>query len=463
MGKIVKFEARNLVRADAFRNPLTGYGTSRDHGQQFHWSFKPRLGKMQLDDMRARHELIWKITDLLPLNALRKGLDFPKLEEKQKRLIRKVLRDCKLLAALKKALPLDRLHGGVALYIRVDDGLRPDEPVDFSRIKKISEVKVLESDYLIPENMTRSMMHTHYLLYDPGATEGFGVRIHKSRLIFAPGIGASDDWILSNNGKPPSVVDRCLDAVVAYTTAHGLVPNILKDIIRDVIKLAGFNDLTNDMCTDDTAVVDFHGKLDAMFQAESLLNKTVIDAEDDFVRQTTSTQGVPEMIGLPGQRLVAASGMPHTILLGEKPGASIGEGGTSQRSDWQESTEIYQADQVAPMLDEFMPFLEAVTGIDEIEYIFPSLSVLTKSEQGILFEKIANAVAKLVDMGIITPQEAATAFESEEIKVNITLDLLARAGLTGLSQQLLNASMGLPESTDTPPQTPLPQEATYGE
>lgn len=427
MSNIVQFTPRSnrAARMDALTNRLTGYNTTeRDHGQGYNWEIRgPRLNKSQRDDMYARHEIVWKIINLLPDNALRKWLAFPKLDEQQQRKLRKLIKDCNLKPALKHGFHMSALHGGASLYAPLFDGRSTDQPLNIASLTGIGRYEAFEIDYLYPDpdQVDRTMNPEHWIMVD---TFGAVTRIHVSRLIILPGAECGGDWWATQGGRWPSKLERVIEPLVAYCAAHGIVPNILKDIIRDILKIAGLNNDEEEDSPEEQAA--FNLWLDALMRAESLINKTLIDAEDDYIRQTTDTQGVPEMIRTTERRLTAAIGYPHTILLGESPGAALSQAGTSQKKDWNEATENFQADEVAPALDVFFALAEQVLKIDEIEYVFNPLDVPTAKEKAEVFDKVASAAEKLKRSKIATTLELGTLFEGDEVRTIPALDLKGR-------------------------------------
>jgi phage-related protein (TIGR01555 family) len=265
--------------------------------------------------------------------------------------------------------------------------------------------------------------------------------VHASRILRIPGATATRDWLLANEGWPPSVLERCTEPLIAYGAVQGLIPNILKDTIRDVIKLAGLNDLAINECESDQRA--FNDRLDAMFLAQSLLNKLVLDTQDEYQRQATNLTGIPEMARLIDRRLTAASGLPHTVLLGESPGNALSQSGSSQDRDFSKAVEAYQEDVIRPVLEQFFTLAEPLLGF-AVEFAFAPLDVPTLKERAEVFKAVGETVCKLRDSEIITPAEAASPFEGTDVVPNLVLDLAARAGLDQLNKDLLTHGMEVP-------------------
>lgn len=445
MSNIVPFQ--RVQRADAFINRVTGYGTSRDHGEQFGYQAEPRKSTHTLDSLYADHPICWKLVDLLPDDGLREWIDInhDRADEIKQALIFNEARQ-----ALNEALKMARLHGGAAIYLQVDDGMDPSEPLRPERVRGLISCEVIEKDYLSPQSYSRRMRSELYLL---AGGEEDALLIHRSRLLFFHGARVSRDWMLNNNGWGQSVVARCWKPLLAYSLSHSMVPAILKDFVRDVLKLDGLNLMSLGECNEE-GQQDFNMRLDGMLIAQSLFNKLVLDTNDEYERTTTNVAGLTDLIRNPERALVAASGIPHTKLLGEAPQSSIGgQAGGSQEKDWFKSVSAYQEDHIRPALDRIVLLVSLGLGIrEQVEYTFNPLDTPTVKEQAEIFKLVTEAAAKGVDAQIFSPQEAATLYEGSEIRTIPVLDMDARAGLEQMTAEFL-------EQAVTPPQIPQ-QEAS---
>lgn len=404
------------TRIDGFKNLITAYGTSRDHGYQFDWSQEARLDKATLDSMYMQHPLAWKLIDLLPDNALREWIDIQDEEGEDT-----LKAECKRFRpVLCEALKMSRLHGGAAIYIEAPGD--PETPINSKTM--ILGYHVFECNYIWPDNINRTLRHEHYVIQH---FNGLSERVHKSRLIILQGIEAPRDWMLANNGWGESVLQRLNRPLIAYSIAHALVPNILKDFIRDVIKIQGLKDLAINSCEDDQR--SFNDRLDAMFQAESTLNKTVLDSEDEFISQTRSIAGLNDLIRNPEKWLCAASGIPHTLLFGESPGAALSQSGSSQEKDWNKTVCAYQEDTIRPALEQLFFIL---TG-REVEFRFNPLDVPSQKEQAETFKLISEAVKVWIEYAGLTPDEALSMIKGDELKMLPVLDMETREIMKGVN------------------------------
>lgn len=413
--------ARRVLRIDKFVNLLTGLGTRRAYDEQIRWQQREGLDRETLDSIWSEHELAWKIVELLPNDALRGWIEInhPRASE-----INAVLKRINAKPLLLEGLKAARAHGGCGMYVELPDYSRtaegsPAMPVIYSQVSEIQGLELVERWYLTPERLSRRLAHTHYQIYD---TNRVYTRIHRSRLIILPGAPSSRDWRASfASGWWQSYITRCFWPLMAYSVAHNMIPQILKDFVRDVIKIMGLTELAANDC--DESRQSLQDRMDYMFQAQSTINKIVLDKEDEFIRQTASIAGINDLIRNPEKWLVAASGIPHTKLLGESPGAALSQAGSSQDRDWSQAVMSYQEDVVRPALDQLLLFVAAELGItDEIEYSFRPLDNPGLDEHSKSFKTMADALAVLVREQVISPEEAATVFAGERLRLLPVLD-----------------------------------------
>jgi hypothetical protein len=183
--------------------------------------------------------------------------------------------------------------------------------------------------------------------------------------------------------------------------------------------------------------------MDYQFQAESLLKMTVIDTEEALERHTTSVAGINDLIRNPEKWICAASGMPHTKLFGEQSGGVLTQAGSSQSEDWAKAVGAYQKQHIQPL---YQKVLYILTGSWDIEFVFKPIDKPKQKEQSEIFEKMANAVSKLVQAQIISPDEAATVFDGEQLRMTPKLDEEARLMLAEQSINPEESNNGREES-----------------
>lgn len=372
---------------DGFVSTITAVGNnSRDKGKSFAHYRSARIPNSVLEQIYAENPLAWKLVDLYPDDATRKGIEtdeesvFPELER------------LNALQEIRKALKIARLFGGAAILMDIADGQELTAPAKQGPVRSLT---VIEPDYIRPENWSPYKRTEYYRLQ----TEDRFDLIHYSRLLVFDGVDVSSTIRKENDGWGESVLRRCYQPLIAVDVAHGLVPTILQDFIQGVLKLNGLNEEMANDCDASTGTIK--ARLDAMLYGRSVINDLVLDKEDEYQRQTTNVAGINDLIRNPERWLVAASGIPHTKLLGESPGASLSQAGTSQDKDWAKAVSAYQEDEVRPALNQL---LKQIAG-EPVEFEFCALDEPTELEWAEIHYKQAQADSIYFGLGVVSSDD----------------------------------------------------------
>lgn len=455
MSNIIQLNAfrrqAGLARLDGFQNLTTGYGTGLDHGEGFLYSRDVRLSPQTLADLYAENALAQRIVDTLPDEAMT-GLEISSPDEDAIHKALKAIQDSEGLpngfeTAKLEAEKTARAIDGSAIFLSLDDGKDPAEPVGQGP-QTILACDVIERDYITPYGGQLGRSLRQELWQISGQDNRPLMVIHASRLMFCHGRKTTRDRMLENGGWGESVLRPCWRPLMAYALSHGMVPNILKSYIRDVLKIGGLTELA-EMDDQSAAARAFWDRMKYMFDAESLLRMTVIDKDtDELERHTTTVTGLNDLIRNPEKWLMAASNMPHTKLFCESPGNALSQSGSSQEKDWQKTKATYQKHHLRP---HYQRLFYLITGNWETQFSFCPGDEPSQKEQSETFKNMADGVVKLVEAQVITPSEGASVFEGEKLRATPKLNLEAREGLEDMDSELLAHGMTVPE---TPEETP---------
>ncbi len=410
--------ARRIV--DGFISTVTGIGTGRDKKAGVRHIRSRRLTERELEDIYADQGLARRIVNLYPDDGLRKWIDIkhdlsPEISGKLDMLNARY--------KIREAARKERLHGGSAVYIDVMDGRDMSQPIDYNyRQIQVLSLKVIEKDHLWPCDALGNIGHKP----DAREAEYFKVQsstsgqyiIHRDRLMVFPGVEVSDYYRHSNNGWGESVLRECIEPLMAYALTHGTVPTIIQDFIIGILRLHGLNEIIE---SDDDGTLK--ARLDAAITGESYVNKLVIDAEDSYSREVANVSGLDTLIRHPERWLCAVSGIPHTKLLSESAGGSLGETGKSERGDWEEAIEQYQQDKLYSPLRKLLALIGLeLKAIEPVAFAFNPLRVLTEHEKALVHKEQAAADRAYFDMGVLLPEEIRYSRFNGEYSTSTTLD-----------------------------------------
>lgn len=393
-------------RLDGFISTVTGIGTARDKKNSVSHVRGIRKTDEQLDDIYAEQALAKRIVNLFPDDGLRKWIEVDHdLNPEILRILKRITaKDC-----VKSAARKSRLHGGSAVYIDILDGRSMEQPVNPNYAGfKVNALRVIEKSGLEPL-VTDPINGTPATSYNPDARSaeyfrmynsmGDALIVHRDRLLVFSGVEISDHYRHGNSGWGESVLRDCIEPLMAYALTHGVVPTIVQDFIIGILKLHGLNETIE--ADDDSSL---KARLDAAITGEGYVNKLVIDSNDDYSREVANVAGLDNLIRHPERWLAAASGIPHTKLLAESAGGSLGEGGKNQKSDWEEAVEAYQQDALLTPLEKLVMYAGYELRIrDPLDIKFNPLRVMSQAELADIHVKQAQADTAYYNMGL--PEE----------------------------------------------------------
>ena len=156
--------------------------------------------------------------------------------------------------------------------------------------------------------------------------------------------------------------------------------------------------------------------------SKSYVNGIVLDKEDDFVNVPVQLSGLKDILQGIKDLICTLSGIPHNILFGESPGASLGEGGISQARAWYDTVKQYQNNEISEPFDRLLRIICLSMGInEEIEWHFCSLYQQPEKEKAEceLLEAQADKTEAetyqiFITSGIYTVDEVKAKLEEDE-------------------------------------------------
>lgn len=300
----------------------------------------------QADDMAAR------IIDILPEEALREGFKIV-IPNNDTDIPKQTMTYWQRLLMMKKVeqgLKWARLYGGAALLLGLNDGLDPEEPVQLEKIKSVDYVTVLDKFRIFPSAVINYDVTSQnfgfpdfYRVYTMQTTLPM---IHHSRIIRLDGV--SVPWRLRAhfNYWGDSIFGRLYKVIRDFQATHDAAALIVQDFTQFIYKLKNLNQMLAQGSSGDKLIAQRLALLD---QTKSMVNSIVIQDGEEAERKSITVNGLADIIRLINNRVVAATGIPHTKLLGESP-SGLGASGESEKTDWYDTVRSYQMSLVHPVL-----------------------------------------------------------------------------------------------------------------
>lgn len=353
--------------------------------------------------------------------------------------IEKQLKDLQLVPALKEAMCYERAYGGGAILLGANDfttDLRV--PLDLKKVRSLDYLTPLEGRELIPlfyYNNPRAPKFGQPAIYQlipyviGAPIDGYAPRvtqIHESRLLCFSGTRVSKRIMMTGTlGWGDSVFTRVIRALRGFNVGHQSAEILLSDFAQAVYKIRGLADLISrnpNALTDSMLAVDL---------GRSIARAVVIDAEEDFERQSTTLTGYPETLDRLALNLAAAADMPLTLLMGQSP-AGMNATGASDIRFFYDRVASVQTQRVGPAIMRVVDILLATMKQDPNavphSVKFKPLWQPTEKEVAESHFTQAQADAIYLDRDVVSPEEMAMSrFGGDTYSYETRIDFEARS------------------------------------
>lgn len=446
-------------RMDEWQNAVTALGTSRDKTVYSRFVRRFAKNEAELEALFDFNDMAFVVAAELPTMALRKGVSV-KLDDPAKTTrLHEELDRLDMLGSLHLALVWERVYGGGALYMGLDDGLEQHEPVNPDRVAKLDFLTALDKRDLTPRTWYQDPLSPKFglpELYDMGsanrsqggATTGKSVTVHESRLILFRGALCSNTLRRERQGWGGSQLDRSYEALRLYGDNWQSVKHIMSDASQGVFKMKGLIDMLG---SNMRAIV-----MERMRQVDmqrSNARALQLDADrEDFERRDTNMSGLPELLDRTGIRLAASARMPVSVLLGREPSGLNATGEMDMRA-WYDQGEGYQRDKCSRPIRTIAIYAMRGLGLQSasIDVVWPRLWTPTPNERADLEQKHAATDAiRVVQLGIPAEQINVARYRPEGYQDDLVLDMSYQAEALAVIEAEASKGGELPPVSVTP-------------
>ena len=314
-----------MERYDGYINTVIGHGLrSHDPFTAYRYSGKGDwlVDWREADSLYTYNGIAQKIIRIPAEDALSKGffLKADGVAVEANDAVHSILEDLAASKQLATALYWDRLYGGSAMLMLIDDGRTLEEPVDENHIRHIERLDVFS-----PEDISFTNEYLNGNPFDPnfGMPEWYNIiglnggsfLVHKDRLLIFAGDAISNQRRRMRNGWGGTVLERVRSHIMQYGTGLELSLMALGRLSQGILRLDG---LTSQMQSDfgEEAV---RRRLHLIDMARHLMNTIAIDTADEYDQKNLSLAGIKDVVEEFQTALAAATDIPATILFGKSP------------------------------------------------------------------------------------------------------------------------------------------------
>lgn len=425
---------------DGWSNVITGFGRQAFDKLANSVATYIQMPEAEVEDLYAVDDNAAKIVDKLPEEALRKWISLEVGDSELASGIDTYLDKMNVPAQLEKAWKWARLYGGAAILINVDDGKELRERLEPKAIRKIRSFTVMSRHELHARRWDTDIESESFglpLTYNICPRRGTGARsamnedVHRSRLIIFDGAPLPLRLEQQNLGWGDSVLTRAKSAVRGYAAAHDAAAIVMQEFNQGVFKMKGLADLLLQNDEDSDAAI--LKRLSYMNMARSVCRAVILDEDESFENKGAALSGVDKVLEKVNQRMVGASGMPHTKLLGESP-SGLGATGESEMNEWYDFVESQQESILRPRIKRLLEIVfisrQGPTSgriPANWSFRFNPLKQMSEKETAELRKTVAETDKAYYEIGVLDEDEIAESrFGGEQYSTETNIDQRTR-------------------------------------
>lgn len=425
------------TRFDGWYNALTGLGVATGKAN---FAFAPMDGEVltlaDLDTLYNFDGIAAKIVDAVPKHAMRQGFTIAAPDTTQQDALHKTLRALNLSEMVQRAWTWGRLYGGGALYLGIEDGRAPEEPVDTDSLVALRWVTDVDRRDLQPLTWNHDVNSPAfgkpltYRLARSGGTATEVITVHASRIVRFEGVTPTRFRRRQQQGWGDSILQRVYLELQQARGAFAASGELVQAASQGVLKLRGLMDM---MASDSDDLVK--KRLQLMDMSRSIARSLLLDAEgEDYTRvESSALTGVADVLDRKINLLSAVSGIPVTILMGQAPAGLNATGDTDLRN-WYDEVQSEREKILTPRIEHIVRLIvrskEGPTAGVEPEGWKLKWSPLwqsTPSEQAQLQSQVAQTDVAYIQAGVVTPEEVALSrFRPDGWSAETTIDYALR-------------------------------------
>lgn len=402
-----------VLRADGWWSALTKLGTAFDKLTSFRFARSKLLNVEECSNLYYFNPLAAKVCSVLAEDAMREGVcirddDGAEIDDVQSR-----LRELDVVRQLTDGAVFGAVYGAGGVYLGVEDGLAPDQPLDVERVTAVQFLRVIDRRDLAIRKWYHDPLTSKFNtpeLYSfvqtgVGGAEITGTLIHESRFILFAGVRTGQrEANRENAGWPFSKLQRLHDQLLRVGVSWDAAAQLLQTSSQTVMKINGLREAI----ASDKGAEALEKRAQLIDAARSITRSLWIDSDGEEVEQlTTSLAGVGDIMDRLGSMLAAASEIPVTKLFGTMP-TGLGATGDADERTWNNRVESYREQEIKPKLDLIVSCIAKEVGVSgDIDIEFPSLDRPTEAETSDIRLKTAQTDQIYVNAQVVLPEEVA--------------------------------------------------------
>lgn len=418
---------------DGLTNVAAGLTATRDKAQNVTFTDtvdNPAYWAVVYDNSRFAQ----KVVDQIPEDCFRKWRAW-KGDDDQNEAIEALEKRLGIRAKLRHAKQQARIFGEHYLYIDVQDGSDPSEPLNLDDVSSDSLrfIVNMPRGNLVEGTMETDPMSPNYgrpMYYTVSGSQSGVLMIDPSRVIRFHGIDAPSGHSGIYRGR--SIFKAMITELSQYLGTSANIASLVYEAKIDIINVPDLASLVADPETE-AAIQARYATMAFMKGNNGLILLSGASSKDGvgetYTQKNMSFATLPDILDRYQIQLAGASGIPRAILFGVSSGG-MGSTGDLELSSYYDRISSMQENEIEPaieILDECIIRSALGDRPEELWYSWNSLWQMTDAEKADVALKKAQTVKALVESQVLPP---------EVLTHPIVADLMATGALPGLDVAL---------------------------
>jgi phage-related protein (TIGR01555 family) len=440
---------RKVLREDTFVNAITGLNMKGDDKSTGARCIRQNISKEDKVILYSYNEIFGRMIDLPIQDALATGYKVVAfMNSKEVDLTNEFtnyLDDRSFEQAFNNALVWARLFGGGVNLLGVNDGQDHSEPVELDGIKDIEFIRDYDRYFFqtpihdeietdpSKENFCKPNFYK-IVLNSISKNNSINVQspqIHYSRVLRLETELTPFQELRRNGFWSTSFTDKVFQAVSKYQTSHDSISNLLNDFSFLILD---YEDVPEMSMTSDDSIQDyFNRRIQTMHRMLSNQRLAITSKSESLRRETVNFGNVDRVLELVNNRLVTASGIPHTLLLGDSP-SGLGATGESEKNSYLKMVSRLQNSVMLPQMRKLFSYVFAAKNgptsgkvPDGFRIEFNPLEPEDMMHEANYKKVIAETDQIYINLGVDTPDEVAKSrFQNGSYSAETKIDMSKR-------------------------------------
>jgi len=337
------------------------------------------------------------------------------------------LHNTKTITEIEKHYAWDNLYGGSLLFMGVNDGKAPIEPIDWNGIQNLMYVKTYSRHQI---HITTSLIDTNPMnptymkpeFYTIQPSYGSNIKVHHSRCIVSTGPITPESTVTTNSltwGN--SAIQPVYMAWKRLTEIYINTGDVVKSFVLNVVKM---EQLIQKIQSGQSG--EIKERLTLMLQHMKEGNLLLVGDGEDVIRSSTSASGLDKLIQEQALSLCAEADFPMSYLFGRSP---TGISSTSEKDEtyMMDKAKWFQKNKLTYLLNRLNNVIvkskdySEVSSVNPYAIVYNEMKPINANDLAEIQTKTSQSDERYYNMGVLATEDIKKRFEGGAFNQNIEL------------------------------------------